>query len=461
MAKRRSFGERLQGAGSSIQPLLQMLMQDQMLRRRQQDAFAASQAAEGAQRAQTQQLELGKERRTAQRAPWEQINKATDVAGLPTRAGALGQLELAGEDLTPRMSPFSIPTRDVTGGPAAVPEGGLPSREFPVKGAPAIEDLMAARAEKEKALTGIESMRAARDEPLVDLPFFSEKPEDMRMFNQKVPRSQAPAYGALPQGPTPAQEGGMFRTKEAQGQFHPLHTIAKAEAENMMNRLTLPGEVQKETALTGARERAQLAPDIVGGQLGKFEAQKQIEAKYREPTEYERRGELNYNVLLNADANARVAEDKGTRIPMLAIQIASSPGLADINQFAQKWTQGAVGVPPEILGYVANAIDYSNTITYLRSGVQARENEFARYLTNYFPIVGDRPEDVTAKQQRRAVFHAATKASLAGNNEQAGKMLARAVKGGQLTGDAINALRLDPEVAAAFEAELAGTSVRP
>ena len=405
------------------------------------------QAAQATQKAQQQALDIGKEQRQAQRDIPADIEATTSLAGLITEPGITQRAKYAGMDITPQMpAPFSLP--NLEGQP-----GDLPSENFPVTHAPAIEDLIAQRTAKEAALAPIE----AKAEPVERMPFWDEKMG--REMSQFVPRSQAPAFGALPQGPTPQQAGEIKRTEMLAGELHPMISIAKANQENEMRNLTLPGEV--EAIRQGARARGQVETEFMGPRLQEAEQKAQIEAQYREPTEYERRTGLQLNTLLNADASALESEGKGATIPMAAMTVAGSPGMADVNAWLREISSGRVGVPPETLAYVYDAVNYSGIYTQIRSGVQTREEEFPRYLTNLFAVEGDTPAAVKAKQQRRAVFHAATEMSLSGNDEGAGRMLARAIKAGRLPADVIPALRLSPGVDAAFAAEMAQTQPIP
>lgn len=338
------------------------------------------------------------------------IEGAKNPTELPSGIqGITDMLRASGGDVSPtlRQTPME-------GGPNT-----LPSTQFAPGQRPEIEQLDKLRQTREDQLV--------KHGPVTQMPFYSEK--DNRMHNQFVPQSQAPAYGALPQGPTPEQAGANTLAEKQAGELSPAMTQAQADAKNMLSRLTRPSlqaDAQAQSFGSTFGQQSAWHQDPFTEQRIE-EARRIAEAQNRANpmgTEGERNAAAAVLPLITADAKMREFEQAGTYIRPGAMTSITSPIIGAV--------AGAMNYfSPEDQQYATAALDYVNNIGKIMSGVQVRPDERDSFLA----VMAVGPQDKTyeqkeQKRQARAAFNASAQSKLGRSADEAGRALGMAIAGG-------------------------------
>lgn len=340
-------------------------------------------------------------------------------------------------------------------------ETGPVTRQTPMAGGPDTLPSTQYGLGERPELERLDQMRQGREQQLVkhgpvqQMPFYSEKTN--QVFNQFVPQSEVSSYGSLPQGPTPQQAGANTLAETQAGTLSPAMTQSKADAENMMSRLTR-GSLQADAraqqfGLTSGQQSAYHSPQFTDARVaeaGQIDAnQAEVSATNRPLTEGEANAAAAVVPLMNADAKLRELENSGTYLRAMATQAVNSRVLGSVAASTNYFS-------PEDLQYATAGLDYATQVTKAMSGVQARADErdiFVSVLT-----VG--PQDTTPelkdqKRQARSAFNAAVQLKLRNGAGVAGQALGNAIAQGIIPATILPTLEFtDPVFQGAMEAVL-------
>lgn len=230
---------------------------------------------------------------------------------------------------------------------------------------------------------------------------------------------------------TGAQEGQRTADRLTEGELSPEVTEAMGAQQARVGEMTLPTDVQRAGqvgyAQANAQYRAQLANSPA---LLEYERARAMASQM--PTEGEQRTAANLPVMAVAHETAKEYEARGVGIGTFALTVLQSPMADAVNSALKKMSvvsglnQFSVSDNEKL--YTAAAIDFTNVIGFMRSGVTVREDEFDRFIMNFFATASDGPVERAAKQQRREILLNALQATVGASGEEYGQRLGMLVE---------------------------------
>ena len=252
-------------------------------------------------------------------------------------------------------------------------------------------------------------------------------------------------------GPTAQQEGVLEGAKKVAADTAVLGNDAltelrgrsEARIQNMVENLTRGARVATAAATAGASKRASLAPDIVASEV---ERGKALAAGKENSTEGERRAATNFTPLINAHAQALAQEAKGAKIGTGDQTMTNLPLLNRM-------------VPAQTQQYMQSARDFVSTLGLIRSGVAVPEAEVTRFMSSMFGTTGDTPKTLQNKQATREVFIASLQAMVGRSGDDAGRLMAEAINGGQIPMSILSMMKFEPQIESALLSNLKGVPV--
>lgn len=427
MARRRG----LFNTGSN---LIQMYIQDQLLRGRQAEQEQAITARQ-----------QGMDRYNFAQTLLPKIADGTyPLEGLsPQTRGDIGQFydpEKMAPSLNQRLAkilgqpklPQDVPSNELLGGLLGEQEG-LP------------QDLT--------SLVDAERNRVARFEPTTNVEYYTEKGDKV---SQHFPDSMLDELGAMKQERTPQQEGQRTLGIAQSGELSPGMMIAKSQFENGMNQATMGSEAAKAGRVAGAessaRYGAEFAPNVVDSRVD--QARRMAEATAQGTaagnpasssgvlSEGERKATAALPTLIRAHGMAIDMENKGMSLSPTSI-VAAGPSL--IGKVARNFVESPVQQ------YAQTGIEYINLASNIFSGTTVREDEYPRFLSNMFVMDNDPPELVKQKQQSRAGFVQAQQVAAGRGAAAGGQALGMQIINGVINPAIATSLQFsDPEFEEAF-----------
>lgn len=236
-----------------------------------------------------------------------------------------------------------------------------------------------------------------------------------------------------------ATQQGVNKLAETRAQFDPafeeLKTRTSAKMTNIAEALTRQAKIDTAAGIAGAQKRAELAPDIVQGEVDR---QQRLQSSSQQSTESERRAAANWTPLVNAHANALVQETNGAVLTPGAVEITGS-----------SWLNPVFGgfVDPGTKDYAQAARDFVTTLGYIRSGVQVRADEVDKFLATMFAFEGDGPQQIQQKQQSREILLGAMQAMVGRSAPEAARVLAAAINNRQIPMGILTSVEIRPEIA--------------
>jgi hypothetical protein len=259
-------------------------------------------------------------------------------------------------------------------------------------------------------------------------------------------RFVSPYAGPVQTEPSSQRQGELAGTKSAAEQKTVLGDDAlialkgqtEARIQNIVENLTRAAKVTTAAATAGAEKRATLAPDIITSEVDRSN---RLASGKEHSTEGERRAATNFAPLINAHAKAALLEQNGARIGT-GEQTATTYGVTN-------WA-----VPAQTQEYIQSARDFISTIGLIRSGVAVPEAEKETFMSSMFGTKGDDPRTLKNKQATREVFIASLQAMVGRSGDDAGRLLAGAINGGQIPKTVLLSLKFDPAIEKALLAHV-------
>lgn len=331
------------------------------------------------------------------------------------------------EDINKASNLSELPTEESTfGGIRATTEGDLSSsRNFPT-----LMQLMNERRTKEEAL---KKQRPTKQITQYDPTLRTET-------SRFVPEDEVSALPPFQTKPTPREEGENVGIKTQAETPFVVAEGNKREAGLRGERVRTAGATARSSAY--GQQAGYLAPEHIRSRVEEDRLKKQNEARSAQhATEGERRAATNLVPLMEAHAQAKSLENQGAAIVTGSQMVSGSPFLSSIN--AQLPEGLAVGTDP--LNYTQVAKNFASTYTYIKSGVQSRQDEYDRYISTLFHFSGDPPEVKKMKTKTREVFINASMIAADRSKFDGGVALGRAVKTGTVPADFLSLLDMDPE----------------
>lgn len=468
MAKRRALARALAGLGEGVANASNLYLRH----RQQQDLQDRyDKRAEESAKASFARTEFSANRQAVREVQNKVATGELDPsAGAVMIANILGeepnpqQLEPVRPSLTKRLGkqfggmmdapfPEGLPTDEEIATFASDPaEGGLmpsPGAEFlidtPMSGGPLkdfrpeVRDFSNAVGVRRRALQGRPTERVESVDPTTGAP-------RVQMF------SPSALAGGVETGPSATQKGVLAGQQEVAEQtttlgdaaFQRLRGETEARMQNLVSALTRQAKVADVAAETGARKRAELAPDIVEAEVNRATA---LAAGKDQSTESERRAATNWAPLVNAHALASEMEAHGASIGLL------DPTLS-------KWPIANRAVSEQSQQYMQAARDFISTLGLIRSGVTVRPDEAESLFATMFRVEGEGPEQLRNKQRSREVFLASMQAMVGRSGDEAGRILAEAINRRQISPSVLQSLQFEnPQLKDALLKNLRGVPI--
>ena len=189
----------------------------------------------------------------------------------------------------------------------------------------------------------------------------------------------------------------------------------------------------------------------IGASFDNLDKLRQVEAvtnpAISNPTGGERLAAGQLQPLINAHAMLRKLEDAGGGLTAGATTVVGNPMMSN-NPVTKRF------YAPEELEYAQAGVEWSNIAGKIISGVAVREDEKTSFYGAMIPNKNDPPQLKLQKQNARESFVQVAQAAAGRSKPEAGQMLGRAVKSGNLDIAILKSLQLDPEVNAGFVTEM-------
>ncbi len=245
------------------------------------------------------------------------------------------------------------------------------------------------------------------------------------------------ANGPVQIGPTASQAG----TLAGQGKVAEQTTVLGNDALTaltgqtqgriaaMVDAMTRGGKAATAAAVTGATKRAELAPDIVAGEVDK--ANRLAEGKDNASTTERTAAEM-ITPLIGAHAKLLDLETKGTRM-MPGADAGSKSSILN------------AALPDDQQQYMQAGRDFVSTIGQIKSGVAVPETEVSRFLATYLGNTGDGPTVMKQKQTAREIFIASMQATVGRSGEDAGRILGEQINAGRIPMSVLPSLQISNE----------------
>lgn len=249
------------------------------------------------------------------------------------------------------------------------------------------------------------------------------------------------------------QEGQRKFEEFQAGEGSPAYALVKADAENRLEQLTRGEKVRTATDLARGQAQAasdvRLSPETIAGEAERARAIKEAEtAGGAGGTQSERMAAASTTPMIAAAARAIDFEQKGAAIDPISLTKASSPTGAWVLGMAENvpLVGGMFKVGDQSAGYAQAAVDFTNLIGKILSGVTVRPDERGAYLSTYFALTNDSTATRQQKFQARQVLVAAATASVGRSKREVGNILGRALAQGSLPMDTLKIMEFDPEI---------------
>ena len=488
MAKRRRRGKlarALGGLAEGVAPVTQYMMRDALNEKsnarildRQEQASERSQIfdvlkkvmaneIDPEQAAQLTGMDVSRFQPSAERVKagiGSTIEGAKSLSELPTEAGVRQQVR--------RRRDMSDPVQGFTEQYDQAPEEGdnpqgvqtLDARSFGPRENPHTQSL-------------VDQLKARTGHLQAQVPYEKVDSVDDRglKVQRRVQQNKQGDLGVLPQEPSPEQtaqlesdtltaglnagipeqKGEAFRREEISGKLSPQVALAKADVDNMVERLTRTEKVRTAGAVSGAQRSASLAaendPTAVAGSANRAGQIASAEAAARAPyvpkTEGETRAAGSIVQLVGAHAKLTDMENRGMRYPIAKEGLTTIPLIGStIGTMAAK---GLEGPAEEAVAQAANF--FIDLFGYVRSGVTVRPDERSNFARSLTWLPGESNVTRMQKQQSRQAFIAAAQIQAQRGAREAGKALGQAIQDGILQPDVVQMLQFtNPEMIRGF-----------
>lgn len=375
----------------------------------------------------------------------EDIGKATSPGAVPGREGIMGMLN-KNHIPTSQVMDFAHPQQFSDG-----QDGTLPASTMGYADNPFVQQAMRTADETRKRLQPEYDVEHASNQEYYD--------ESGNKFSATKPTSEWMKEGSRIAERSPQQEG------QRQGQIDMSKfstpglgaASGKYEGEKKLGEVNFPGLTEALARQSGAQAganrtatiNAETTPDAIAAEANRETA---LTDARQVPDDAQRKNAGLFSQMVNADLASRKFEAN-----------ANFRGIGPGLQFAI--TNPTAGSVMELFhtfddnekAYAGTAQEFSNTLAYIRSGQQVNAAEFARFLYNNYALSSDSPAIVKEKQNRRQVFLSSAQAAIGHSKTEAGVILGRAIKSGQidLTQRSLG-FTLDPEVQQGVNAVLQG-----
>lgn len=379
-----------------------------------------------------------------------QMTRASGVVGgmqgkgqpdLPTDTGLEALLRQAGVNLDPEFGQMAQPP---------TPPGVLPSTQFgPVKPGP-----------QQFAERGLAEARGQAEQfaPTTMRSFYSDK--ENRMMQQGVKQGDPLMTEALPQGPTPTQQGLNELTTAQSGKMSPAWARSQAELENSIALLTRDADRLDAAAAALGQQQGYMNPAMVDARvdehLRKQLAEVEAGGAGSRPTASE---------LSAAALSSTLAKDHVQALEMEAAGVRLVPGaqVASTSPLGGMFVAPLMRVNDQEKRYATTALSFTANVGKVMSGVQVRPDERDIFIGVMFSMPNDTNAIIEEKRARRTAFIAAGAVMSGRGGYVAGQSFAQQVKSGAFGDPAtvgipfINSLDLsgNPEFQRGLEEELA------
>lgn len=414
MAVRRGLSAGVNAANDTIS----MYIKDRMDRARQMDLLRAQQ--EEARR--TRLIELSKDwdkRDPGMQAQLKQefgvpfaVSSQQDVAGgvtgdiakadslskLPSEQEALAAFQSKGGDAG--FQPAEGPTQD-----------GTPYAQRPA----AAQGMLDARSGRQAQL------EEQQPRSLIT----SMQPSGEKVGSMMTLPEQAKAGSfTVENSPAQTQANSWANSQQPGGANNAQTQAAEIAKTNNITRGTMGTAAQAAGMKTNAEESGKMTQDLMDKRVGEASSKTwdaaAATAAYRADPQANVTRNANLKTLAVASKKALDLENQGARIRFGTQNAVTQPsGATDRLNTAMR----GMFFSPGDKEYTQNAINYTATMTYIRSGVQSRQDEKDSFLGDLFANATDTPGMVQAKQATRLAFEVANSK----DPQEAGKLIGQGV----------------------------------
>lgn len=187
----------------------------------------------------------------------------------------------------------------------------------------------------------------------------------------------------------PYNEAGPFQTKL------PTEQVKTNEARGDVAQMGVPGYTdsitQRQQAQSQGSANVEWGDEIFQKKLELARAQAEIVAANRPMTDAQSRAQGFLPTMIMANAGATAAENRGISLGLGTQTFGNTPVLT-----------GLVGKDQQ--AYLNDAQGFLNFATLILTGVQARPDEYEKYMSTYFSLKGEDPTIAATKQRKRQLF---------------------------------------------------------
>lgn len=300
---------------------------------------------------------------------YDAISGAKDFFSLPNETDIVSQFK--GRDQ--EIAPFLTGGRETRAGEA---EGELPSQGLEMASPPALQQAFGQRADRLDTINRAQEIESDR------------KAAEARANAYNTGMGQEDATSAA--FPAELQRKLAVGTQENTLDFAKARGMGPIDAAN--EALKTPEAVRRAGLEAGSRKRAELDPDIIKAEVDRLAQMEKVRwHPGQRPTDASRRAQGFLIPLIRSDAGATLMENAGVGLETGTEFLGNVPML---NRF----------IDPTQRQYLQHLQNFSSVASLVFTGTTARADEYKRYVSTLFAFKNDDPVTIAQKQQARKDF---------------------------------------------------------